>query len=79
VICDACYGWIPEHEVGGKMVRTRPHEIRSRGAGGEEIPENQLRLCQTCHMLYHTKGRETFIRMFPHLEGKIERALTRGR
>lgn len=75
MICEACYRWIPEHEVAGKMVRTRPHEIRSRGAGGEEIPENQLRLCVDCHRFFHQVGPVTFIERYPHLKKKIEQAL----
>jgi hypothetical protein len=79
MICEACYRWIPEHEVGGKMLKTRPHEIRSRGAGGEELPANQLQLCLDCHRIYHQRGPVSFTRRFPHLKKRIESALERRR
>jgi len=77
LICEACYKWIPDHEVGGKSVRTRPHEIKSRGAGGKCVIDNQLQLCVDCHRLYHQKGFRHFVRVYPHLKERVEKALRR--
>ena len=74
IFCDACNNEIKEHEVGGKMVTTRPHEIRTRGAGGKCVKENQLRLCKQCHDLFHEKGWRFFIYVFPDLAYKIYQA-----
>jgi hypothetical protein len=71
MICEACGGPIPEHEVGGKMVITRPHEIRSRGAGGKCEPRNQLRLCFGCHVYWDTAGPVKFICRFPHTRDQV--------
>jgi hypothetical protein len=75
MICEACHLWIPEHEVGGRMVRTRPHEIRTRGAGGKCTEENQLVLCLRCHQLIHSIGPIEFQKKHPFLAKKIEKAL----
>jgi hypothetical protein len=77
LICEACYKWIPDHEVGGKSVRIRPHEIKSRGAGGKCVVDNQLQLCVDCHRLYHQKGFRHFVRVYPHLKERVEKALGR--
>lgn len=73
--CEACWQWIPEYELTKKVVRTRPHEIRSRGAGGKEIQSNQFILCQSCHVVWHQIGWIEFIKMFDHLELKTRSIL----
>lgn len=50
--------------------------IRSRGAGGADEGWNLLRLSDRVHVLVqHTKGWGEFMRRYPHLRWKIEKAL----
>lgn len=39
----------PYCEVCGRPAFGEPHHIRSRGAGGEDIPANLIQLCVHCH------------------------------
>ncbi|HHV79075.1 MAG TPA: HNH endonuclease [Firmicutes bacterium] len=41
--CDLCGAVGPVHV----------HHIRSRGAGGDDVPENLIALCPRCHELVH--------------------------
>lgn len=77
--CKAC-GRMFNNENGedGRLFRTRPHEIVTRGAGGAEEPENQLDLCCRCHRYFHQRGRRHFITVFPHLEEAVT-AASRGK
>ena len=78
--CEACNGPILEHELpGGKVVTTRPHEILSRGTGGKCIPENQFKLCKSCHTTWHNIGWYSFILDHPHLADKARSILGVGK
>jgi hypothetical protein len=69
--CEACHHVIEEYELpGGRVITTRPHEIRSRGTGGKCVPENQFQLCKTCHTKWHNIGWYQFIRQYDHLKKK---------
>ena len=71
--------WIdhPRCETGCSDPSEPPHHIRTRGAGGKDEAGNLLALCVHHHKLVHTEGVETFAARFPHLKGKIRRALDR--
>jgi hypothetical protein len=56
-----------------------PHHVRTRGAGGDDAPENLLALCDACHGLVHAMGRSVFCKRFPHLKTKIDEAMERSR
>jgi len=75
VLCEACWRKIEEHELATKVCITRPHEIKSRGAGGKCIPENQFSLCKKCHDLWHQKGGRLFVEDHDHLKRKAEKIL----
>ena len=55
------------------------HHIRTRGAGGDDDPENLLALCDMHHKEIHYQGNETFMQSNPHMRKKIEAALERSR
>lgn len=40
----------PFCEKCGRQASGEPHHIRSRGAGGSDIPENLIQLCAGCHI-----------------------------
>lgn len=67
--CEACR----------RLSSEAPHHIRTRGAGGDDSPENLLGLCVVCHNLIHKSGREKFCRKYPHLRSKVDAALERPR
>lgn len=74
-ICEACWRPIPEYELAKGVVTTRPHEIKSRGAGGKCIEENQFQFCVDCHRLWHDIGWIPFIEIYDHLEEKATKVL----
>lgn len=49
----------------------KPHHIKSRGAGGNDEPENLLRLCWEHHTQIHTIGDSRFTEYWPLLYTKI--------
>ena len=51
-----------------------PHHIRTRGAGGDDRPENLLALCTDCHTEIHQMGTFTFARRHPSVRAKARRA-----
>ena len=40
-------------ELCGGMCKGEPHHVKSRGAGGPDIPENLIQLCGNCHRAAH--------------------------
>lgn len=77
MMCEACWRNIQDHEFSKKVLMTRPHEIVSRGAGGEAIPGNQFILCMTCHSLVHQIGWVEFVELYDHLAEKARGILGR--
>ena len=69
----------PVSEASGKPGVQLCHII-SRGAGGAEEPWNWMALTVEEHNYQHAKGWDAFLKMYPHLKGKVERAkiLVRG-
>ncbi len=55
--CAACGDW---QNVSG-------HHIKSRGAGGHDIPENLIPLCIRCHTEIHMIGPTKFYQKYPKL------------
>lgn len=55
-----------------------PHHIRTRGAKGDDEPENLIRLCYVHHSEVHTIGNQRFPAKYG-LESKFEAALGRQR
>lgn len=51
-------------EICGKREGTVAHHIKTRGAMGDDVPENLMALCAHHHRLIHDMGRETFFRKF---------------
>lgn len=43
----------PRCEVCGNTWSLQVHHIRSRGAGGDDLPENLICLCVECHTKVH--------------------------
>ena len=41
-------------EMCGRPTGNEPHHIFPRGAGGPDIPENLIQLCQICHQKAHS-------------------------
>jgi len=56
--CAACGTW---WQVSG-------HHIRTRGAGGDDVPENLIPLCINCHTEIHKIGPTRFKAKWPHLK-----------
>lgn len=56
-----------------------PHHCRSRGASGDDAPENLLALCFYCHERIHHEGEKKFMSAYPHLKTKILTAHKRPR
>lgn len=50
------------------------HHVISRGAGGEDEPENLMPLCRFCHGLWHHKGILTMSKTFPKVENWLKLA-----
>jgi len=44
----------------GHIGQVAGHHIKSKGAGGDDIDENLLPLCQHCHILVHNLGLKKF-------------------
>ncbi|MCX5769461.1 MAG: hypothetical protein NTZ09_04200 [Candidatus Hydrogenedentes bacterium] len=66
-------------EAGCEKPSQPPHHLRTRGAGGDDSPENLLALCVEDHAIIGTMGRQEFVRRYPHLKRKIEAAFERPR
>lgn len=47
------------------------HHIITRGAGGQDVPDNWIYLCRAHHSSVHATGRETFFRRWL-LEKRLE-------
>lgn len=43
----------PYCEYCGRVAYGEPHHIFTRGAGGQDIPENLIQLCGECHVEVH--------------------------
>jgi hypothetical protein len=56
-----------------------PHHVRTRGAGGCDEEWNLLALCAFHHRMAHSKGIETFARLYPNLADRIAGALAHPR
>lgn len=54
-------------EVCGANGPSDPHHIKSRGAGGDDIPSNLISLCRAHHTQIHKIGAETFFAKYPHV------------
>jgi hypothetical protein len=52
-------------------VPNTPDHIETRGAGGDDVPENVWSLCFLCHVLKGT-GIGKLIKKFPHCKGLLE-------
>ncbi len=53
------------------------HHIRTRGAGGDNVPENLLSLCAEHHGEVHAMGLRRFITTHPDLADKVQKAMSR--
>lgn len=40
------------------------HHLRTRGAGGGDLPSNLLALCRTCHSRAHSMGIKSFVELY---------------
>ena len=56
---------------------TQIHHIRTRGAGGEDDPENLLALCTEHHGMIHAMGVKTVANAWKGLTMKIADAIKR--
>lgn len=56
------------------------HHIVSRGAGHKKIDcaWNILALTHEEHMFFHSRGRSAFLEKYPHLRGRVEKAIERA-
>lgn len=54
-------------EVCGLAPKSDPHHLISRGAGGDDTPENLISLCRSHHIQAHTLGRDRFLAKYPHI------------
>jgi len=54
-------------EVCGEPPPSDPHHIKSRGAGGDDIPDNLLALCRDHHTEIHMIGISRFMNKYPHV------------
>jgi hypothetical protein len=65
---DPASGLICEQTAEGE-----PHHIRTRGAGGEDIPENLIQLCGVHHRAFHDGkiNRNELIEIVAEREGKL--------
>jgi len=61
--CEACA--FPSEEL---------HHIITRRSGGLDEDFNWLALCKGCHLLFHSLGRASFCKRYPHLEAKVREA-----
>jgi len=63
----------PNCEACGNSAYGLPHHIKTRGAGGDDGPENLLRLCWSCHygIVHSPGGIRQLIETFPHLREKV--------
>jgi len=66
-------------EAGTHLPSSAPHHIRTRGAGGDDEPENLLALCRVKHDEIGSIGPREFARAHPWLEKKILAALERSK
>ncbi len=64
--CEAC--GFPSEEL---------HHIITRRSGGPDEEWNWLALCKGCHLLFHSLGRASFCKRYPHLTDKVREACER--
>jgi hypothetical protein len=50
------------------------HHVTTRGAGGQDTPENLMPLCREHHTLWHAKGPKYMILTFPAVQFWLEGA-----
>jgi hypothetical protein len=48
------------------------HHITTRGAGGDDVPENLMPLCTYHHQQWHQKGPDFMITAYPKVRGWLE-------
>jgi len=72
LVCEACGKWLgPANESIGSLAH-----IKSRGAGGADVPVNWAYLCDSDHALWDNgKGRDAFLVGYPHLKPKFDKAV----
>lgn len=66
--CLACASLNPQgalEDIGEDYRRSHPHHVTSRGAGGGDVPENLMPLCQWHHREIHQSGTATFALKYP--------------
>lgn len=49
-----------------------PAHIKSRGAGGDDLPWNTMPLCRGCHVLQHTIGWRAFSDYSPRIKAHLD-------
>lgn len=40
-------------EICGKTGQTEKHHIKTKGSGGDDLPQNLIEVCRKCHRLIH--------------------------
>lgn len=40
-------------EICGKAGQTEKHHIKTKGSGGDDLPQNLIEVCRKCHRLIH--------------------------
>lgn len=48
-----------------------PSHIKSRGSGGSDTIWNVVPHCRRCHSLWHSMGRDEFLKRFPKMRAKL--------
>ncbi len=59
--CEAC----------GSNNEVHAHHIKTKGSGGDDVSDNLIPLCVTCHTLIHKIGNTKFVQFFSHLNSRI--------
>lgn len=70
-----CLGCVDEHPEKlqdireaierGEHMQSLPHHVKSRGAGGDDVPENLMPLCLKHHTEIHKVGEHTMSGRYP--------------
>lgn len=55
-----------------KQYPTDPCHIRSRGAGGDDVPDNLISLCRSCHIIQHQYGLVAMAEKYPQFRWVLE-------
>lgn len=63
--CLACH-------PGSQSYPTEAHHITTRGAGGDDLPENLMPLCTYHHGEWHSRGPGHMIRSYGRVKGWLE-------